>query len=56
MSPMQLASLVHGIFSGFDAAVKDRGLFKMDTVGDAYLVAGFLPPLGSGPEDADAPG
>ena len=48
LKPMELAILVHAIFSSFDAAVKNRNLFKMDTVGDAYVVAGLLP------EDGDA--
>jgi hypothetical protein len=48
LKPMELAMLVHAIFSRFDAAVKTKKLFKMDTVGDAYVVAGLLP------EDGDA--
>ena len=43
MSPIEVARLVHRLFSRFDNAVRDLGLFKMDTVGDAYIVAGFLP-------------
>ena len=35
--------MLHAVFSAFDAAVLERGLFKMDTVGDAYIAAGFLP-------------
>jgi class 3 adenylate cyclase len=44
MSPIEVARLVHRLFSRFDIAVHALGLFKMDTVGDAYIVAGFLPP------------
>ncbi len=36
---MQLARLVHALFTRFDATVRACGLFKMDTVGDAYIVA-----------------
>mmetsp|Transcript_59276 Transcript_59276/g.157752 ORF Transcript_59276/g.157752 Transcript_59276/m.157752 type:complete len:628 (+) Transcript_59276:323-2206(+) len=43
MEPMEVAKLVHTLFSRFDTAVKQLGLFKMDTVGDAYIVAGILP-------------
>ena len=32
MQPLELAALVHGVFSRFDAAVREAGLFKMDTV------------------------
>jgi class 3 adenylate cyclase len=39
-----VALLVHRLFSRFDSAVRQLGLFKMDTVGDAYFAAGFLPP------------
>ncbi len=38
-----MARLMHRLFSAFDAAVTGAGLFKMDTVGDAYVAAGFLP-------------
>ena len=30
--------------------MQDRGLFKMDTIGDAYVVAGFLPAALAGKE------
>ena len=43
MTPMQVAEMVHEMYSVFDVAVQERGLFKMDTIGDAYVVAGFLP-------------
>jgi hypothetical protein len=38
-----VARLMHRLFSAFDAAITSAGLFKMDTVGDAYVAAGFLP-------------
>ena len=47
MPAMEVARLVHRLFCSFDTAVKDLGLFKMDTIGDAYIVAGFLPPRDS---------
>eukprot|EP00960_Hanusia_phi_P046496 757873-Hanusia_phi.AAC.1 len=43
MDAMDLANMVHDLFSHFDEAVKRQSLFKMDTVGDAYIVAGWLP-------------
>ena len=48
LKPIEAAELVHDLFSDFDTAVKARGLLKMDTVGDAYIVAGFLPAKGEG--------
>ncbi|EKX32818.1 hypothetical protein GUITHDRAFT_44340, partial [Guillardia theta CCMP2712] len=39
MEVMQLAMLVHSVFSRFDSAVQTRQLFKMDTIGDAYVCA-----------------
>ena len=42
MDAIDVARLMHRLFSAFDAAVTGAGLFKMDTVGDAYVAAGFL--------------
>ena len=32
MPAIEVARMVHALFSAFDAAVQRRGLFKMDTV------------------------
>ena len=38
-----LASIMHDLFSSFDKAVRTvEGLFKMDTIGDAYIAAHML--------------
>ena len=38
-----LASIMHDLFSSFDKAVRPvEGLFKMDTIGDAYIAAHML--------------
>ena len=55
-SSSQVARHMHGIFSAFDAILSDshavsNGLFKMDTIGDAYVACGFLVP-----EDAASDG
>ncbi|EKX34296.1 hypothetical protein GUITHDRAFT_44989, partial [Guillardia theta CCMP2712] len=42
-SAMEIAQMVHKLFSSFDQAVMKYKLFKIDTVGDAYIVAGWLP-------------
>jgi class 3 adenylate cyclase len=42
VSPLQLAKTVNALFSEFDRAVLGRGLFKIDTIGDAYIIVGWL--------------
>jgi class 3 adenylate cyclase len=42
VSPMYLANVMHHLFSAFDTSVQSLDLFKMDTVGDAYIIAGWL--------------
>jgi hypothetical protein len=38
-----IALVMHHLFSEFDAAVKNvNGLFKMDTIGDAYIAAAWM--------------
>ena len=44
-----MALLMHKLFTYFDDTVHANGLFKMDTVGDAYIVAALLER-----DDADA--
>ena len=39
---LQVAGMMHSLFTAFDLEVKRLGLFKMDTVGDAYICAGFI--------------
>jgi class 3 adenylate cyclase len=39
---MELAETLHQLFSRFDTTVRSLNLFKMDTVGDAYIVAAWL--------------
>ncbi|EKX37198.1 hypothetical protein GUITHDRAFT_58429, partial [Guillardia theta CCMP2712] len=40
---LEVASMIHKLFSEFDKAVIKLSLFKIDTIGDAYIVAGWLP-------------
>ena len=42
ISPLELAQTLHQLFSRFDTTVRSLNLFKMDTVGDAYIVAAWL--------------
>jgi class 3 adenylate cyclase len=41
--PEELVGLLNTIFSGFDDLVTARGLEKIKTIGDAYMVCGGLP-------------
>jgi len=40
--PLELAQSVNMLFSEFDRAVTGRNLFKVDTIGDAYVIVGWL--------------
>ncbi len=42
LRPASLANAVNMLFSDFDDAVLGRNLFKVDTIGDAYIVVGWL--------------
>ena len=42
-SPEQVVGVLDEIFSAFDALTEQRGLEKIKTIGDAYMVAGGLP-------------
>ena len=43
LQPVQLLELLNRVFSGFDVLASERGLEKIKTIGDAYMVAGGLP-------------
>jgi adenylate cyclase len=43
ISPERLVGVLNEIFSAFDRLTKERGLEKIKTIGDAYMVAGGLP-------------
>lgn len=42
-SPTQLVEILNGIFCEFDRLCESRGLEKIKTIGDAYMVVGGLP-------------
>jgi len=42
-TPQELVIMLNRIFSAFDRLTMERGLEKIKTIGDAYLVAGGLP-------------
>jgi adenylate cyclase len=43
MSPPELVSLLNSVFTTFDRFVEELGLEKIETVGDAYMVASGVP-------------
>ena len=43
MSPLRLVNLLNEVFSGFDDLVEKRGLEKIKTIGDCYMVAAGVP-------------
>ncbi len=43
MTPQELVSLLDEVFSAFDTMVEGRGLEKIKTIGDAYMVASGVP-------------
>jgi len=43
VTPLKLIRAIHEVFSEFDDHLMLHGLFKVDTIGDAYVAVGFLP-------------
>lgn len=43
MPHLALADRINALFCAFDDAVMGRDLFKLDTIGDAYILVGWLP-------------
>jgi adenylate cyclase len=39
----RILEMLSSVFERFDVAVQERGLEKIKTIGDAYMVAGGLP-------------
>ncbi|CAE7345911.1 Npr2, partial [Symbiodinium sp. KB8] len=49
MDSMAVLRLLHTIFAQCDALVEASGLWKLDTIGDAYVCVGFGEAAGQGP-------
>lgn len=43
MTPAELVALLDDVFTAFDILVEERGLEKIKTIGDAYMVAAGVP-------------
>mmetsp|Transcript_3577 Transcript_3577/g.5998 ORF Transcript_3577/g.5998 Transcript_3577/m.5998 type:complete len:726 (-) Transcript_3577:367-2544(-) len=52
MRPIEVMRMLNDFFSGMDNLAKKHGVYKMETIGDAYLVAGGLPEPCLGTEGA----
>jgi class 3 adenylate cyclase len=50
LTPEEVVVVLNGVFSLFDQLAEQRGLEKIKTIGDAYLVVGGLDGAADGPE------
>lgn len=52
--PEEVLCVVNGLFSIFDKNVEQEGIYKMETIGDAYICASGLPDFNQGKHSASA--
>ena len=53
MNPTSVMKMLNKLYSEFDKLAEKHGVFKVETIGDAYIAVGGAPTKCSGPEGAE---
>lgn len=53
MGPLNVMKMLNDLYSGFDKLVDKHGLYKVETIGDSYMVVGGAPTYCPAPEAAE---